>query len=331
MVAIFSIIVALGFSIFCVVKVFNVKNTKNESQKITIDDIPPTIHLSGAEFYYIDGSIANYKEIGYSATDNKDGDLTSEVETSFTLDDNGNYNIDYVVSDSSGNIGYAHRVVKIGRNEEAVGTVYLTFDDGPSKLTPKYLDVLKENKVNATFFTNGFSDEDEWKIDLIKRESKEGNRVAMHGMSHEYADIYVSPEAIENNFYIQRGLLLDYLGINTKIMRFPGGSSNMVSRKYCKGIMTRVTKTFTEKGYHYVDWNVDSNDAGEDVDSSEKIFENVLAQVRPNKDNVILMHDASDHEATLEALPKVIKALKKMGYEFRVVDNSVSVQHHIFN
>ncbi|EJR72573.1 hypothetical protein IK7_05914, partial [Bacillus cereus VD156] len=30
--------------------------------------------------------------------------------------------------------------------------VYLTFDDGPSTLTGKFLDVLKENDVKATFF-----------------------------------------------------------------------------------------------------------------------------------------------------------------------------------
>lgn len=50
-------------------------------------------------------------------------------------------------------------------------------------------------------------------------------------------------------------------GVEAKVIRFPGGSSNTVSRRYRKGIMSRLTKQVEEKGYTYFDWNCSSGDA----------------------------------------------------------------------
>ena len=62
-------------------------------------------------------------------------------------------------------------------------TIYLTFDDGPSdRVTPKILDVLKEENVKATFFIIGKNAET--RKYLIKREIEVGHTVAVHNYSH---------------------------------------------------------------------------------------------------------------------------------------------------
>ena len=69
------------------------------------------------------------------------------------------------------------------------GTVYLTFDDGPStKITSQILDILKEKNVKATFFVLDYSYGSE-KEEIIIREFEEGHTIGLHGISHDYATI----------------------------------------------------------------------------------------------------------------------------------------------
>lgn len=212
------------------------------------------------------------------------------------------------------------------------GVVYLTFDDGPSKLTSECLDILKEYGVNATFFVIGFTDSDSWKFDIMQRALDEGNVIALHGHSHEYADIYKSLEAATGNFYTENQQIKDALGIDTKIIRFPGGSSNTVSRNYCKNVMTDAAKELTDNGYNYFDWNVSSGDAGSAVKSSEDIYQNVINGVSRSRVNVVLMHDGNGHQATIDALPRILEWLIDNGYEFGVItDDTPNVRHKINN
>ena len=215
--------------------------------------------------------------------------------------------------------------------KEYIGEVYLTFDDGPSALTEGYLDVLKEYGVNATFFVLGFSDDNEWKIDVLKRAVDEGNQIGLHGYSHDYAQIYKSVDAATNNFFSENQLLHDVLGIDAKIIRFPGGVGNTISKHYCENVMTDSAKILTDNGYIYFDWNVSSSDAGDALHSSEDIFKNVIEGVHPSWTNIVLMHDGGGHEATLEALPQIIEWLLNEGYELKVITDETPVVRHPIN
>lgn len=215
---------------------------------------------------------------------------------------------------------------------EYTGVVYLTFDDGPSKLTSEVLDILKEYDAKATFFVVGVAEGNEWKYDLMKRALNEGHQIAMHGNSHEYEDIYKSVETATDNFFKENRKLQEVLGIDVKVIRFPGGSSNTVSMKYCKNVMTNAAKILLENGYTYFDWDVSSGDAGEYRTSSDGIYKKVISGVGPSKPNVILMHDGNGHQATVDALPKILKWLKDAGYKFEVITESTPpVRHSIAN
>ena len=208
--------------------------------------------------------------------------------------------------------------------DNTVGKIFLTFDDGPSNATTgRLLDILKKYNVKATFFVTGNGSDD-----LIKREYNEGHSIGLHTYSHSYKTVYASEEAFFNDLAKVDQRVYNAIGIHSKITRFPGGASNTVS-KFNKGIMTRLAKQLTEKGYKYWDWNVSSGDAG-DTTNPDKIVENVTNNCTKDKRNIVLMHDI--HEYTVNAIERIILWAKENNYEFyRIEENMDPVHHRIAN
>ena len=207
------------------------------------------------------------------------------------------------------------------------GVIWLTFDDGPSaKLTPKVLDILKKENVKATFFVINYSESNE---PIIKRIVAEGHTIGIHGYSHEYSKIYKSKETFMSNIYTLQDKIYKSTGVKSMYIRFPGGSSNTVSRKYCKGIMTELTKEVLAKGFKYFDWNISSGDAGGAKDA-KAVYKNVKKSLSKKRGNLVLCHDI--HQKTLEALPDIIKYAKKEGYTFaRIDDDTPMYAQHVNN
>lgn len=281
-----------------------------------VDTTPPVIKLKGSSVVsVITGN--KYTEQGATATDNKDGDLSKDIKISGDVDTSkdGTYIINYEVTDSNGNTATAERKVIV--NEKATtGIIYLTFDDGPSTtITPKILDVLKEKGVHATFFVINYNESTEH---LVKREAEEGHAIGIHGYSHDYSKIYASVDVCYNNIKTLQEKIYKTTGIKTMILRFPGGSSNTVSKKYCPGIMSKITQKVLSEGFKYYDWNVMSGDSG-DVKTKEAVYSNVTKGLKPGRDNIVLMHDFSGNNKTLEALPGIIDYGLANGYKFEVI------------
>lgn len=211
------------------------------------------------------------------------------------------------------------------------GTIYLTFDDGPSvEITPYILDILQAKGIHATFFIVGYEPGD-IREELVQRIVDEDHSLGLHGESHTYSKIYTSIEALESNFVILQDKIYESTGLRPIIIRFPGGSSNTVSKHYCKGIMTEASTYFSKKGFVYFDWNVDSQDAG-GAKTSDEVFENVTSGLRPGRRNIVLMHDSSSKIHTLEALEAIIDYGLENGYEFKVITSETeSMGHTIAN
>ena len=134
--------------------------------------------------------------------------------------------------------------------------VYLTFDDGPSQYTPKLLEILHKNNVPATFFVQYDADQD-----LYHQIVAAGHTLALHTYSHNYAQIYAS----ETAFFADLNKISTYVksitGIDSKIVRMAGGSSNTISRNYNKGVVTRIADQLNRQDYVYFDWNAQGMDA----------------------------------------------------------------------
>lgn len=295
------------------------------------DKEAPIIKLNGTDNVVIYKG-EKYKEAGVSVLDNCDGDISSNVikEGEVNSDKIGNYFITYKVSDSSGNESKVIRTVRVvNKPISGKGIIYLTFDDGPSSsITPKILDILKEEKVSATFFVINHGSNLDY---LIKREDAEGHTVALHSYTHDYATVYKSVDNYFNDLANIQNKVYKITGKKSFIMRFPGGSSNTISRRYQAGIMSKLTIEVQNKGYHYFDWNIGSGDAG-DVKSSKEVYNNVINGLSKNRENVILMHDFENNYYTLNALTDIIHYGKENGYVFKnITMDTTMVTHRVSN
>lgn len=200
---------------------------------------------------------------------------------------------------------------------------YLTFDDGPSPLTPKVLDVLSQYNAKATFFTVGF---DHSSFHYMKDCVQQGHTVALHSMTHQYS-IYTSAQSYFNDLNAIKQLVKDQTGIESHYVRFPGGSSNTISKNYATGIMSQLVNQLTSQGYRYYDWNVSSGDAA----SNSVPVETIIASCQQGigkPEAMILFHDSATKTTSVQALPKVIEAYQNAGYCFKAIDDDAPQIHH---
>ncbi|HAJ15982.1 MAG TPA: polysaccharide deacetylase [Erysipelotrichaceae bacterium] len=209
--------------------------------------------------------------------------------------------------------------------DDGIKEVFLTFDDGPSVNTAKILDILKQNGVVGTFFVTAQNPKSK---DLMKRILKEGSAIGAHSYTHEYS-IYQS----EQTYFDDLNKLEDYIksvtGKTTKIVRFPGGSSNTISRHYATGIMKTLAADLERKGYKYYDWNISSGDAAGKLQPVDALVRNATGT--KHEKAIILMHDTQVKTTTVEALPQIIKWYKDNGYKFSTLENTAVQSHQNIN
>lgn len=190
--------------------------------------------------------------------------------------------------------------------DDNVRKVYLTFDDGPSSNTEQILDILAEYDVKATFFVVG-KEEEKYQA-LYKRIVEEGHTLGMHSYSHKYDEIYQSVDSYAQDMNKLQEFLYGLTGVECKFIRFPGGSSNSVS----KVDMHELIDYLDEQEIVYFDWNISSGDASSSYISTDEILSNCLIQLPQYKECIILMHDASNKDTTVEALPMLIEEIQAM-------------------
>lgn len=204
-------------------------------------------------------------------------------------------------------------------------TIYLTFDDGPSPNTPRIISILNSYGIKATFFVKNTSYNDYMK-DIVNN----GNVIALHSYTHDYKTIYSSDEAFYQDLQNISDLVYLQTGVRSNIMRFPGGGSNTVSKKYSPGIMTRLTQGVAERGYIYYDWNCSSGDAMKNTVPKETIV--ASCKKVPSASNVIvLLHDTGAKNTTVEALPEIIEYYLSCGYTFSTITADTPPVHHKVN
>lgn len=202
--------------------------------------------------------------------------------------------------------------------------VCLTFDDGPSKTTPDVLAALNRAGVKATFFVVATGHNDKY-LPLVSEAAAAGHQIALHSASHEYSDIYQSPDAYWKDIGLLKERLSPYLSADDlQYLRFPGGSTNTVSRRYGgRGLMQQLKEEVTAKGYAYVDWNVCAEDAVGGNPSAGTIFRNIVRETGEQTQCIVLMHDSATTHTTAEALPDIIQWYKDNGFAFLTVAQAV--------
>lgn len=188
---------------------------------------------------------------------------------------------------------------------------YLTFDDGPStNNTPKILEILKKNNIKATFFLIGKCAEQN--PELVKREISEGHVVANHTYNHPLNFFKETPENFISDVDKCAKVLTSILGdsYKLKLLRFPGGTLGHSKQK-----IQPYADVVKKAGYHYVDWNDLNGDAERNYVPVDTLINNIKTY-STEEHVVILMHDASAKETTVQALPQIIEYLRSLGYTF---------------
>lgn len=187
-------------------------------------------------------------------------------------------------------------------------TVFLTFDDGPSPFLSRFNHLLQQEKVPATFFFIGEN------LNRIQPETAKallasGSNIGWHSMTHDAGLLYrKNNPTFLAEMEQARKTGREKLGVTSNLIRAPYGST------YLSTSLHQETK---DKGFTLLDWNIDSNDWRYKT-SSTRVVETVLTQAntlaKQKEPLVILMHERKN---TLEALPAIIHALKKNGYNFQ--------------
>lgn len=192
-------------------------------------------------------------------------------------------------------------------------TMYLTFDDGPSEEnTARVLDVLKERNIKATFFLVG--ENVRLHPEMAKRIVEEGHAIGIHSNTHNYENIYESVESFMQDLETARQTIYEVTGVDTTLVRFPGGSINA----YNKEISETIIEEMTKQGYVYFDWNASLGDAVEGA-VPEQLLANGVETTLGRKKVVMLAHDVV--YSTGICLNDLLDRLPE--YEMKVIDADV--------
>lgn len=191
---------------------------------------------------------------------------------------------------------------------------YLTFDDGPNKLTPILLKILKKYKVKATFFMIGKNIANY--NDMVKLVYKDGHSIGLHSMNHENRDMYKSTKNLLAEMDAANGALKKAIGITSSIVRIPYGSFPYLS----KDIVLDMEKT----NYRIFDWNVDSKDALVKYKyyKSTEICTMMLKEIPKYKTPIILLHERGK---SMTMVPHLIEFLLANNYEIKPITNETPV------
>lgn len=290
-----------------------------------LDDEAPSIKLNGNSLINLNVN-EEFNDPGVTVSDNCTKDVQVNVSSNLDITTPGSYTITYEAVDEHGNKASINRDIIVNKEDTKVGVIYLTFDDGPSANTSKILDILNKYNIKATFFlTNSGND------NLILREYEEGHTLGLHTATHKW-EIYSSIDSYFNDLNIVYNRVKNLTGVESKYIRFPGGSSNTISRKYQTGIMSTLAKEVENRGFSYFDWNVDVEDAGSCAYKKDKeacVLNNFKKELSKNRINMVLLHDIKSY--TANALEDMIKYALNNNYVFKKIDDTTPTIHQHIN
>lgn len=193
------------------------------------------------------------------------------------------------------------------------GTIYFTFDDGPSQYTYSFLEYLKKYKVKATWFV--VPSREQWNMDALKAIADGGHTIGVHSLTHDYKKIYASVEAYLEDFHEAWSIIREATGQTPQLFRFAGGSNNDFNVDTRDAIINEMTR----RGFRFYDWNVESGDV--DGATWQDMYNSIPRDCRALKRPIILMHDSAGTKNALYVFEDVLKVLIGEGYKFDALQN----------
>lgn len=198
--------------------------------------------------------------------------------------------------------------VRMGWAEESgPKLVAFTFDDGPyAMFTPQLLDVLRRNKVKATFFIIG--KDAQMQPELVRRIVAEGHEIGNHSYNHP-SFVGLDEAGIRRELGQTDTLLRSLTGISTPLVRPPGGRLD-ASR----------LRLIHKLGYTVVN----DNDNPGDYQQADPLRVYTFTLMHSSRRTLICMH--SGRLVTIRALPTIIAAYRDRGYKFVTVSELAAAE-----
>jgi len=193
------------------------------------------------------------------------------------------------------NVVYDRTPNMLRRGPTTAKRVALTFDDGPDHMTGRYLDLLDELGVPATFFVIGANADKH--PELVRDYMRRGHQVANHGYDHTQFPRLGRRALVDQCTRTDQALNGQVTG--RPWVRPPHGALD-----------TRSLVTLLASGYTVAMWTLDSNDY-KDHDPASLAKRCAPENISPGE--VLLFHEGQ--EWTLEAMPRIVTALQADGYE----------------
>lgn len=212
----------------------------------------------------------------------------------------------------------------VDRTGDRPGLVALTFDDGPDPdWTPAILDILRDRHVPATFFVIG--DNVLGQESLLQRIVAEGHELGNHSYSHpNFATLSDGETLFELN--TTERLIEAYTGHRTRLFRAPYfGDAEPTTADELGPALAAQNDGYVNVGLHVDpdDWALPGVDA-----IVQRTVAGVEASNAERSGRIVLLHDGGgDRQQTLEALPRIIDALRARGYRFVPVSQLAGLSH----
>jgi peptidoglycan/xylan/chitin deacetylase (PgdA/CDA1 family) len=188
----------------------------------------------------------------------------------------------------------------LGKRPRTVpGRVALTFDDGPTSLTPKLLEVLAKLDVRGTFFVIG--ELCAARPDLVRAIADAGHELASHGYTHRRFTA-LSRRELETELSRTRELL-PRPSTSRPLVRPPYGSISPYSLLIC-----------AQRGFTTVLWSLNSHDWR--LQDAGAVARTTLTQ-HATPGEILLFHEGQAW--TLDALPAIVGGLRQAGHELVTV------------
>lgn len=200
-------------------------------------------------------------------------------------------------------------VNSITHKRTRIKEVALTFDDGPTEFTPKFLDILKENNIKATFFCIG--KQIEKYPETFQRIIAEGHTVGNHTLTHSNSMGFLSTSKMVEEIEKCDEVMAKTGNIKTDLYRPPFGVTN-----------PNIAKAIKRTHKKSIGWNVRSLDTI--IDNEKKIYTRVTKGLR--KGSIILLHDTS--EKTYHVLVNLLLFLKEKKYSTFTVDSMIKSKNN---
>ncbi|MBK8507200.1 MAG: glycosyltransferase [Candidatus Competibacter sp.] len=202
----------------------------------------------------------------------------------------------------------------ITRHGGAARKVALTFDDGPdARYTPQILDALRKAGVPGTFFIIGANGE--LNPDLLRREVDEGHEIGNHTFTHPNISS-ISSTQFQLELSATQRLLASAVGRHSLLFRPPYA----VDAEPETVDQIRPVEWAAEQGYLVVGMQIDPDDWQRP--GVDEIVRRTVAEAERGEGNMILLHDAGgDRGQTVEAIPKIVEALRAKGFQFVTVSD----------